>query len=268
MLAIRAQLTASNRAGRVEALDGLLSRASHDDEEARQLLREIVMNYRDFDSEIYGRALNQVWAFGDERLAESLFAALADADYGCQMWAATACGRLGIHAAEPLLIQLLEHPEGLVRESACDALGRIASSAAIDALTRRLDDPAEFVRAAASKALANVGTDDAVDTLWAAFLVRRYRRAGHLASALAQLGPRVCQRLVEATAHEDPEIRYWAARALGATGDDRAEPVLTRLAARDHATTATGAHVSTAAKRGLKTLHRMRDRHPASERTA
>ncbi|MEU0155748.1 HEAT repeat domain-containing protein [Micromonospora fulviviridis] len=268
MIEPRCQLTASNRAARDEALDGLVSLAQHGDEEARQLLREIVTNYRDFDPEIYCRALNRVCAFGDGRLAESLLAALSDADYGCQMWAATACGRLGVHAAEPLLIQLLEHSAGLVRESACHALGHLASSAAVDALAQRLADPAEFVRAAASKALAAIGTEDAAEALWAAFQARRYRRIGYLASALAQVGPEVYQRLVEATAHEEPEIRYWAARALGSTGDDRAEPVLTRLVAHDHAATPTGARVSTAAKKALKTLHHMRDRHPAPGSTA
>ncbi|MET8233047.1 HEAT repeat domain-containing protein [Micromonospora sp. NPDC005298] len=68
--------------------------------------------------------------------------------------------------------------------------------------------------------------------------------------------------MVRATSHPDPEMRFWAARALGASGDERAAEVLTRLASDDHSTTRSGARVSTAAKTALKTLRRIHDREP------
>ncbi|MET8233048.1 HEAT repeat domain-containing protein [Micromonospora sp. NPDC005298] len=156
------QLTGPDRVLRGEALDRLVDLAAGGDERAVRALRTVVAGYRQFDPEIYTRALNRLWLFGDATLEEPLLVALADEQYGCQAWTARACGQLGISAAEPLLIDLLEHPDGLTRESACQALGSLSSSAAIQPLTRRLDDPAEFVRAAASEALADIGSDDAL----------------------------------------------------------------------------------------------------------
>lgn len=73
-------------------------------------------------------------------------------------------------------------------------------------------------------------------------------------------GPRdVHDRLAAATAHEDPTIRYWAAVGLGATHDERFHPLLRRLAADDRATTPTGAHVSTAARKALRPPRRRRE---------
>ncbi|QGQ20531.1 hypothetical protein GC089_16735 [Cellulomonas sp. JZ18] len=257
---VRSQLTAPDREVRVAALDGLVGLAAHGDDEARALLREVVTRYRDTDREVYTRALNRVEVFGDRGLTEPLLAALSDEDLGCQAWAADACGRLGVQEAAPLLVGLLTHPDGMVRASACEALGELRNAPAVGALATCVDDPSEHVRAAASRALARIGTDAAADALWAAFLARRHPRPGYLPGALAACGPDVHARLLAATAHADPEIRYWAARALGATGDERYDAVLSRLAADDHATTSTGARVSTGARRGLRASLRVRER--------
>ncbi|GEA86745.1 HEAT repeat domain-containing protein [Cellulomonas cellasea] len=265
MLVTRSQLTHPDQEVRVEAVQGLVTLAGYGDDEAREMLREVVTHYRDFDVEIYTRALNRVEVFGDARLAEPLLVALGDTDYGGKLWSATACGRLGVRAAEPLLVALLEHPDLMVREGACYALGDLGASTAVGALARSLDDESEYVRAAASEALAELGDDDAVEALWSAFRARRYRRPHYLAQALARCGPDIHDRLVEATAHDDPEIRFWAATALGATGDERFEPVLVRLAADDHATTPTGAHVSTGAKKALKSSRRRRERRDSGQ---
>jgi HEAT repeat protein len=108
--------------------------------------------------------------------------------------------------------------------------------------------------------LADIGGNDALNHLWAELERHRFGRLGYLAAAIARFGPAAYERLVQATGNESPEVRFWAARALGATGDDRANDVLLRLANEDHATTRTGAHVSTAARRALKTLKRLRAR--------
>ncbi|MBB2923232.1 HEAT repeat domain-containing protein [Cellulomonas cellasea] len=265
MLVTRSQLTHRDREVRVEAVQGLVTLAGYGDDEARELLREIVTDYRDFDVEIYSRALNRVEVFGDQRLAEPLLAALGDTDHGCQLHTAEACGRLGVRAAEPLLVALVEHPQVLVRESACYALGDLEATTAVCALARSLDDESEYVRAAAGEVLADLGGADAIEALWSAFRARRYRRPHYLAQALARCGPDIHDRLVEATAHDDPEIRFWAATALGATGEERFEPVLARLAADDHATTPTGAHVSTGAKKALRSSRRRRERRDSGQ---
>ncbi|GGQ79077.1 HEAT repeat domain-containing protein [Couchioplanes azureus] len=257
-------LTSADRRIRVEALNTLVDLARNGDDGAVQALRGIVTGYRGFDPEIYSRALNQLWLFGDDSLTDALLAALDDEAYGCQPWAANACGHLGVTAAEPLLTGLLRHPDGPVREAACRALGQLRVVTAVEPLARLLDDGAEFVRAAASDALADIGGREALEHLWSALRSRR-RRAGYLAAALARFGPGVLDRLVQAAQDPDPDMRYWAARALGSTGADRAGAVLTDLAAGDHARTTSGAAVSTAAKRGLKTLRRLQEHRLAEQ---
>lgn len=253
------ELTDRDREVRLEALRALLAGAERGDAAAKQVLREIVTGYRGFDPEIYSRALNLLVLFGDESLAEALLAALADEEYGCQAWAATGCGILRLQTAAPLLIDLLRHPDALARQSACEALGEIRDPTAVTPLAQVLDDPAEHVRAAAAHALADIGDDEAVEHLWTALeSPRRPVRAGYLSAALAHPAAKTFDRLIQATSHDDPEVRFWAARALGATGDERAEKLLTHLAAEDHATVRTGGHVSTAAKKALKTLRNIR----------
>ncbi|MFG3579030.1 HEAT repeat domain-containing protein [Micromonospora chersina] len=261
-------LSDPDRSVRLTVLDRLLLLLARDgDDDAVQALRAVVAGYRRFDTEIYTRALHDIGLFGDASLAGPLLDCLADADYGCQAWAATACGRLGIDAAGPLLIDLLAHPDGLAREAACQALGQLGDEAAIAPLAARLDDPAEFVRAAAGAALAEIGGQRALASLWGAFESRSYPRLGYVAAALAQFGPLVFDRLVQATRHDDPEMRFWAARALGSTGDPRASATLTRLVAEDDGVTRTGAHVRTAARTALKTLRRTGHRTSRDEET-
>ena len=107
------------------------------------------------------------------------------------MWAATACGQLGLTSAEPKLMGLLGHRDPMVRETACRALGRLASTAAVASLGRVLEDESEFVREAAAEALADIGGDDALERIWAAFTALRFARAGYLAAAVSRFGETV-----------------------------------------------------------------------------
>jgi HEAT repeat protein len=255
-----ARLTGPDRFARVDALEQLVADADGGDERAKQALRTVVLDRGRFDSEIYSRALNRVGAFGDLSLHDSLLAALADDDYGCQPWIASACARLGVQAAEPMLLALLDHRDDLVRESACRALGQLGCASARVALARRLEDPADFVRAAAATALADMGGDESLALLWQAFQTLRSPRLGYLATAIARFGPNVVDGLARMTVEGDPDHRYWAARALGSTGETAVGPVLERLATADHGSTSFGARVSTAAKAGLRTLQRTQER--------
>lgn len=262
------QLRSPDRAERLAALNALVDRAANGDDRAAQALREVVIGYRDHDPEISSRALNRVWVFGDDSMTESLSAMLADDAYGCQLWAAAATAELGIVSAEPLLIALLHHPQGLTREGACEALGRLRAAGAVEPLARVLqDDDADFVRAAASEALADIGGEAAMEHLWSALRARRHQRVGYLAAALARFGPAVFDRLVQAAENPDPGMRFWAARALGSTGDPRALTVLTRMATEDHATTPWGGAVRTAARTALKTWHRAQKRAGEGDRS-
>ena len=255
-----ARLGGADRYARVDALERLVALADEGDEQARQALRAVVRERWRFDDEIYSRALNRVGAFGDESLAGPLLAALANDNDVCHPWIASACARLGVRAAEPMLLALVEHRDDLVRESACRALGQLGCASARDLLARRLDDRADFVRVAAATALAELGGDESLALLLSAFRSLRSPRLGYLATAIARFGPDVVDDLTRMATEGDADHRYWAARALGATGQQRVGAVLERLASVDHDATSFGAEVSTAAKAGMRTLHRIQEK--------
>ena len=243
---------------REENLNLLLQRAEHDDASAIATLGTVVRDYRDFHRSIYCRALNRIEVFGDSDLEEPLLAALADTQYNCQAWAATGCTVLGIRAAVPALLNLVNHSQWIVRERAIVGLGVLGDETVVGVLAPLLHDPTDWVRHRAADALATIGGDEALAALWAEFTHRRYERIGYIASALAQFAPGVIPRLIDAATSTDPDQRYWAATALGSTGDERAIPTLTRLAAEDQGTTVFDGWVKVSAKKGLRTLRRIR----------
>ncbi|GEM_PF-6062206 len=243
---------------RTQSLCLLLDRAGRNgDAAAAEALRTLVRDYRDYHRSLYCRALNQAAAFGDATLEAPLLAALADTRYNCQAWAAMGCAALGIRAAVPGLLPLLDHPQWIVREQAVKGLGELGDESVVVALGPLLRDPADWMRQQAAEALSRIGGDAALAALWGEFEDRRFQRIGYLASALARFTPEVIPRLCEAASSDDPDQRYWAAVALGSTGDDRAVPTLERLMAEDRGATVFDGLVNVAAKKGLRTLRRI-----------
>lgn len=255
------QLTHPECAVRTEAVRGLTTLAGDGDDEAREMLREVVRRYREVDPTVYVWALYRVEWFGDESIVEPLLQALAGTDDRYQVPAAAACGTLGVRAAEPMIVALLDHPHIWPQQLACQALRDLGATTAVGALARKLDhgpvvpgrihDAEEPVRVAACEALLGLGSEEAVEALWDAFVTCRRARRHYLAQALAQCGPEIHDRLATTAQLDDPTIRYWSAVALGATRDARFHPLLTSLL-EDQATTVTGARVSTAARRALR----------------
>jgi len=243
---------------REESLSLLLDRARGGrDESAGQALRTLVRDYRNYHRSLYTRALNHAAVFGDATLEAPLLAALADTRYNCQAWAAMGCTALGFRAAVPGLLVLLDHPQWIAREQAVIGLGELGDESVVPALTPLLHDPAEWMRQRTAEALSKIGGDTACAALWAEFENRRFQRIGYVASALARFTPDVIPALCTAAASDDPDKRYWAAVALGSTGDDRAVPTLERLMATDQGATVFDGRVSVAAKKGLRTLRRI-----------
>lgn len=111
---------------RVDALDRPVASASAGDGAAIDVLRLVAHNYREFDIEIWGRALNRVEDFIDDSLRAPIVAAVADEEYGGQAHAAMICGRLGYAEAAPAVALLLQHAKGFDRSVACEALGNLA----------------------------------------------------------------------------------------------------------------------------------------------
>jgi HEAT repeat protein len=244
-------------------LYGLLDRArDFGDPAAVAALHTLVRDYPDYHRSLYTRALNQADAFAahtpPDALREPLLAALADTRYNCQAWAAMGCAALGVRDAVPRLVALLDHPQWKVVEEAIVALGRLGDASAVPALAALLGDDVDWVRLRAAEALADIGGPAALDALWHEFEHRRFPRIGHIASALAEFAPEVIPRLTAAAADPDPDRRYWAAVALGSTGDERVAPTLERLQAEDRGATVFDGEVRVAAKKALRTLRRIR----------
>lgn len=257
-------LLTGDLAAREEHLYGLLNRAPGD-EGAAEELREVVRDYPSYHRTIYTRALNQAAVFGDASLEEPLLAALADTRYNCQAWAAMGCTALGVRSAVPVLLTLVDHDQWLVREQAVIGLGELGDGSVVPALAPLLADNAEWMRQRAAEALTTIGGPAALAALFDHFENRRFQRIGYIASALAEFAPEVIPRLIEAAADADPNRRYWAAVALGSTGDDRAVSTLERLMAEDRGSTVFDGQVKAAAKKGLRTLRRIQSAIAARE---
>jgi hypothetical protein len=236
----------------------LLERAgTRGDESAVAALHVLVRDYREFHRSLYSRAMNHAAVFADAGLQEPLLAALGDTRYNCQAWAVMGCAAMDIRAAVPQLVTLLDHPQWIVRGETVTALGRLGDASVVPAMRPLLGDPADWLRQRTADALAGIGGDAALEALWHEFEHRRFPRIGYIASTLALFTPEVVPRLLAAVDSTDPDQRYWAAVALGSTGDDRAVPVLERLMAGDRGVTVFDGEVRTAAKKALRTLRRI-----------
>ncbi|WP_458690269.1 HEAT repeat domain-containing protein [Nocardia tengchongensis] len=247
----------SDLESRKENLRVLLERAGDGDASAKQALRALVRDYPDYHRTIYSLALNHAEVFGDDSLKAPLLASLADTRYNCQAWAAMGCAALGFREAVPGLLAMLDHPQQMAREEAVIALGELGDESVVPALTPLLRDSIAGMRERAAEALGDIGGDAALAALWDEFEHRRYYRIGYIASALARFAPDVIPRLLAAADSPDPDQRYWAAVALGSTGDDRVVPTLERLMAHDRGSTVFDGMVSVAAKKALRTLRRI-----------
>lgn len=249
------------RSGNLETREAhvhtLLDRAGTGDESAVEALRTLVREYPDYHRSLYSRALNHADVFAAPGLEEPLLAALGDTRYNCQAWAAMGCAAMDVRAAVPQLVTLLDHDQWMVRGESVTALGRLGDASVVPALRPLLGDQADWMRQRTADALARIGGDAALEALWHEFENRRFARIGYLASTLALFAPEVVPRLLAAADSPDPDQRYWAAVALGSTGDDRAVPTLERLMATDRGATVFDGEVRAAAKKALRTLRRI-----------
>jgi HEAT repeat protein len=241
---------------REDNLRALIDRARDGDESATAALRALVRDYPDYHRNIYSQAMNQADAFGDATLEAPLLAALADTRYNCQAWAAMGATALGIHAAVPGMLKLLDHTQWIARKEAVVGLGELGDESVVPALVPLLQNSEDWMRECVADALSKIGGEVALAALWDEFDHRRFQRIGYIASALATFTPAVVPRLIDAASSDDPDTRYWAAIALGSTGDERARPALEMLTS-DKGSTVFDGWVSVAGKKGLRTLGRI-----------
>ncbi|MFB9442837.1 HEAT repeat domain-containing protein [Dactylosporangium vinaceum] len=254
------------RAGDLDAREAhlydLLDRArDFGDPAALAALEALVRDYTQYHRSLYTRAMNQAGVLAAhlpvEAVREPLLEALTDTRYNCQAWAAMGCAAFGVRAAVPTLVELLESPQWIIVDEAIKALGALGDASVVPPLRPLLADDVEWVRQRTADALAEIGGPEALDALWHEFEHRHFPRIGHIASALATFTPDVIPRLITASDDPDPNRRYWAAVALGSTGDEQVAPVLERLQAQDRGATVFDGEVRAAAKKALRTLRRI-----------
>ena len=146
--------------------------------------------------------------------------------------AAVALGRIGGEAATTDLCKQVEDPDPRVRRALAQALGQIGDPTTAVELVPMLDDADADVRRAAAHALGQIGNPGTAVPLAEALarpdqplLVRR-----SLAAALASAAhPDAQPVLLAALADPDPQVRGYAARALGHIGNEVANERLAEL---------------------------------------
>ena len=197
--------------------------------------------------------------FHFEALVELAGQFLGQADVDGRSGMVDVLGQWGRTAATPCLVQRLEEdPAPVVRAAAARALGTLRDGAALDALISSLADPSPWVRSSAAEALGAIGDPRAANALRktlealrepeqpddqgnadaapgeqtrhvALFQAALVTALGHMPTAGARS---LLTRYLE---HPDPELRWRAARGLGAIGHAGAVPALQALRDDEHA---------------------------------
>jgi HEAT repeat protein len=148
-------------------------------------------------------------------------------------------GWMGDDAAVAALVTAFRDPDVAMRRSAVVALGRLAHPDSTPALIEAMQtDADDRTRNIATLALGTICASTAMEPLLAVLANRAELANVRGAAAEALNGyrdPRVVAALVTALEDPEPEVRFFAAFALSAAGDESALPALERLAAADEA---------------------------------
>jgi HEAT repeat protein len=143
-------------------------------------------------------------------------------------------------AASAVMAVFSTSPARLVWWEAAKALARIGSKRIVRPLIAALGAGNNERRSAAIHALSGLGDRRAVEPLLAILSDPHDDPAvrGHAAEALARFVDQraaIVPRLIRALDDGQPEVRFWAAFALGQQADEQALPALRRLAETDTA---------------------------------
>jgi hypothetical protein len=116
------------------------------------------------------------------------------------------------------------------RKNALKALSMVRGSEAVDPLITALEDENRYIRSAAAYALGNIGDARAVKPLLKGVKNNTWRIPRPEMKAIHKIGKPAVEPLLEELKNEDPEMRKWAAVALGGIKDSRAvEPLVTAI---------------------------------------
>lgn len=191
------------------------------------------------NSELRATACWLLGRLGDKRSVPALSLALKDGAAEVREAAAESLGILGDKRAARALLSSLADANALVRAAAARSLGHMGSRRALKPLIRTmLSDEAEEARMAATHALGALGDSRALDAMAAVMnnLHETPQVRGMAAEQLVTVGgDRKLDQLRAALRDSSPDVRFWAAFALGEIGAAEALPDLQRLAETDEA---------------------------------
>ncbi len=164
-----------------------------------------------------------------------------------------------IEESRKIYEELLSHPFQHFRIASAEALGNIKSAKSIYPLSFSLNDRCPYVYEESALALAKINTKKSLEILKQAFFEDELDRPHHLANAISLFGNDGFNILKNALESNSATLRYYAARGLGSTGQEKARDLLENLL-NDQEKTKFGGSVATAAKKGLKTLDRIKNK--------
>lgn len=173
-----------------------------------------------------------------------------------RLCAAAALGMLKAEQARPWLLQILadQSEVPIVRTTCIEALSQLIFDPPTNqALIVALEDSEAEVREKAGLALCQLGDFSAFEPLWAYIRRETAIKPSQVAHSLALFGDQAFAPTLAYLNDPDPNLRYWAALALGMFHDPRAIPALVALL-NDQAQTYTRALVASAARKALNRL--------------
>ena len=166
---------------------------------------------------------------GNPQAVEPLIVALSDSYWLVRLHAAKALGRIGDPRAVAPLLEALADQCPYVRRRVVTALGLFGDRRIVRALVSALEDPDRSVRIRAVEGLGNI---DSPETIPAIVEIARDGDAivsWVAMSAFRGIGAGSTEALVALANDAEDEVRFRAIKTLGAVGDRRAIPTLTRV---------------------------------------
>ena len=152
------------------------------------------------------------------------------------------------------LIKIFAHPDSFIRTEAVEALAIEDCQETIMAVSFLLNDTCQFTREAAAGFLSKVNTAESLEALRYAFHYTQFERVHYLSNTLAFSGETGRSILINALESKNPNVRYFAARGLGSTKDEKYRDKLNYLQSEDLEKTSFGASVSSGARKALRTM--------------
>lgn len=209
---------------------------------------------------------NIIWAFVDLMAFENadfIVRALDDEDFWVRYTAVRAVGAMGAFGVvgitgNEIIVEKLEarlsESNLLVQTELIETLAAVGGGKAFRLITEIVDSGTPELKEVAVKALGYFQDSASITTL--INLLKDHDLARIAADVLAQYNELGLQALLAALRSENGNVRWYAAYALGAMGDEKAIPNLVLVSQTDKGKSYAGAKVKEAAARAIERINK------------